>query len=82
MLKMQDDPDELLKTKGKLKPKKLDPDECMKMKELRRYWVLADRLLKRKIVSARPLREENSQLSNCGQRQTESCHLAIWKMAR
>ena len=35
MLKMTDDPDELLKTKGKLKWKKLDPDGCLKIKELR-----------------------------------------------
>jgi hypothetical protein len=35
MLKMQDDPDELLKTKGKLNLKKLDPDGCLKIKELR-----------------------------------------------
>jgi hypothetical protein len=35
MLKMKDDPDELLKTKGKLRPKKLYPDDCMKIKELR-----------------------------------------------
>jgi hypothetical protein len=34
MLKIQDDPDELLKTKGKFKPKKLDPDGCLKIKEL------------------------------------------------
>jgi hypothetical protein len=35
MLKMQDDPDELLKTKGKFRTKNIDPDECMKIKELR-----------------------------------------------
>jgi hypothetical protein len=35
MLKMQDDPDELLKTKGKFRLKKLDPDGCLKIKELR-----------------------------------------------
>ena len=34
MLKMQDDPDELLKRKGKLRGEKLDPDGCMKIKEL------------------------------------------------
>jgi hypothetical protein len=34
MLKMQDDPDELLKTKVKFKMKKLDPDGCLKIKEL------------------------------------------------
>ena len=31
---MKDDPDELLKTKGKLKPKKIDPDDFMKIKGL------------------------------------------------
>jgi hypothetical protein len=35
MLKMQDDPDELLKRKGKFRTKNMDPDECMKIKELR-----------------------------------------------
>jgi hypothetical protein len=35
MLKMEDDPDELLITKGKFKPKKTDPNECLKIKELR-----------------------------------------------
>jgi hypothetical protein len=35
MLKMQDDPDELLKTKGKFKLKMLDPDDYLKIKELR-----------------------------------------------
>jgi hypothetical protein len=35
MLKMQDDPDELLKTKGKFRTKNIHPDECMKIKELR-----------------------------------------------
>jgi hypothetical protein len=35
MLKMQVDPDELLKTKGKFRTKNIDPDECVKIKELR-----------------------------------------------
>ena len=35
MLKMKDDPDELLKTKGKFRTKNIDPDDCMKIKELR-----------------------------------------------
>jgi hypothetical protein len=35
MLKMQDDPDELLKTKAKFKMNKLDPDGCLKIKKLR-----------------------------------------------
>ena len=35
MLKMKVDPDELLKTKGKFKMKKLDPDGCLKIKGLR-----------------------------------------------
>jgi hypothetical protein len=35
MLKMKDDPDELLKTKGKFRMKNSDPDECMKIKDLR-----------------------------------------------
>ena len=35
MLKMKDDPDELLKTKGKFRTKNTDPDDCMKIKELR-----------------------------------------------
>ena len=35
MLKMKDDPDELLKTKGRFRMKKLDPDGCLKIKELR-----------------------------------------------
>src|ERR1019366_3772535 len=35
MLKMQDDPDELLKTKGKFRTKNIDPDGCLKIKELR-----------------------------------------------
>jgi hypothetical protein len=34
MLKMQDDPDESLKTKGNLRLKKFDPDGCLKIKEL------------------------------------------------
>ena len=34
MLKMEDDPDELLKTKGKLRREKFDPDGCLKIKEL------------------------------------------------
>jgi hypothetical protein len=34
MLKMQDDPDESLKTKGNLRLKKFDPDGCWKTKEL------------------------------------------------
>ena len=35
MLKMKDDPDELLKTKGKFRTKNIDPDGCLKIKELR-----------------------------------------------
>ena len=35
MLKMKDNPDELLKTKGKFRTKNIDPDECLKIKELR-----------------------------------------------
>ena len=35
MLKMKDDPDELLKTKGKFRTKNIDPDEYLKTKELR-----------------------------------------------
>jgi hypothetical protein len=35
MLKMKIEPDELLKTKGKLKPKIIDPDGCLKINELR-----------------------------------------------
>ena len=35
MLKMKDDPDELLKTKGKFRTKNIDADDCMKTKELR-----------------------------------------------
>ena len=35
MLKMKDDPDELLKTKGKFRTKNTNPDDCMKIKELR-----------------------------------------------
>jgi hypothetical protein len=31
---MQDDSDELLKTKGKSKRKTIDPDDCMKIKGL------------------------------------------------
>jgi hypothetical protein len=53
MLKMQDDPDELLKTKGKLKLKKLDPDGCLKIKELRLNLAIAGRLLKGSMVIAR-----------------------------
>ena len=32
---MKDDPDELLKTKGKFRTKNTDPDEYMKINELR-----------------------------------------------
>jgi hypothetical protein len=32
---MKDDPDELLKTKGNFRTKNMDPDECLKIKELR-----------------------------------------------
>ena len=32
---MKDNPDELLKTKGKFELKKPDPDGCVKTKELR-----------------------------------------------
>jgi hypothetical protein len=39
MLKMQDDPDELLKTKGKFWTENTDPDEFMKIKELVKYFV-------------------------------------------
>jgi hypothetical protein len=35
MLKMKDDPDELLKTKGKFRTKNIDPDDYLKIKELR-----------------------------------------------
>jgi hypothetical protein len=35
MLKMKDDPDELLKTKGKFRTKNINPDELLKTKELR-----------------------------------------------
>jgi hypothetical protein len=35
MLKMEDDPDELLKTKGKFRMKNIYPDGCLKTKELR-----------------------------------------------
>jgi hypothetical protein len=35
MLKMKVDPDELLKTKGKFRTKNIDPDGCLKIKELR-----------------------------------------------
>ena len=35
MLKMEDDPDELMKTKNKFRTKNIDPDECLKIKELR-----------------------------------------------
>jgi hypothetical protein len=35
MLKMQDDTDEFLKTKGKFRTKNIDPDDCLKIKELR-----------------------------------------------
>jgi hypothetical protein len=35
MLKMKVDPDELLKTKGKFRTKNIDPDGCLKTKELR-----------------------------------------------
>jgi hypothetical protein len=34
MLKMKDDPDELLKTKGKFRTENAYPDEYMKIKEL------------------------------------------------
>jgi hypothetical protein len=32
---MKVDPDELLKRKGKFRTKNIEPDECMKIKELR-----------------------------------------------
>ena len=35
MLEMKDDPDELLKTKGKFRTKNIDPDDCLKITELR-----------------------------------------------
>jgi hypothetical protein len=35
MLKMKDDPDELLKTKGKFRTRNIDPDGYLKIKELR-----------------------------------------------
>jgi hypothetical protein len=35
MLKMKDDPDELLKTKGKFRTKNIEPDDFLKTKELR-----------------------------------------------
>jgi hypothetical protein len=35
MLKMKDDPDELLKTKGKFRTKNINPDDYLKIKELR-----------------------------------------------
>jgi len=35
MLKMKDDPDELLKTKGKFRTKNIEADGCLKIKELR-----------------------------------------------
>ena len=53
MLKMQDDPDELLKTKGKFRTRNTDPDACLKIKELRQYLLLADKFLKGRMVIAR-----------------------------
>jgi hypothetical protein len=52
MLKMQDDPDELLKTKGKRKRKTIDPDDCMKTKGLPDNRGEARMLLKRKALIA------------------------------
>jgi hypothetical protein len=34
MLKMKDDPDELLKTKGEKRSRNIDPDGCLKTNDL------------------------------------------------
>jgi hypothetical protein len=49
---MKDDPDELLKTKGKRKRKRIDPDDCMKIKGLRDHRGEGGILLKRQEVRA------------------------------
>ena len=60
---MKDDPDGLLKTNGKFRAKNIDPDGCLKIKELCQYWVFADKLLKGSIVSARfPVKRLQSSL--------------------
>jgi len=52
MLKMQVDPDDLLKTKGNEKSKRIDLDGCLKTKELCENRGEAGMLLKRKAVIA------------------------------
>jgi hypothetical protein len=51
MLKIKVDPDELLKTKGKFRTKNIDPDGCLKTKDLCDNCGKAERLFKSKGVS-------------------------------
>ena len=48
---MKDDPDELLKTKGKFWTENTDPDGCLKTKDLYDYFGKAEKSLKNKMVS-------------------------------
>ena len=53
MLKMPDEPDELLKTKGKFEHQNIYADGCLKIKELLQNSIHADMLLKGSIVIER-----------------------------
>ena len=53
---MKDDPDELLKTKGKIESQNIDPDACLKTKGLGDNFGEADSLLKSKRVSTNSVR--------------------------
>jgi hypothetical protein len=50
MLKMQDDPDEFLKTKVEKSSRNIDPDGCLKTNDLDEIHGKADILLKGKLI--------------------------------
>ena len=68
---MKNDPDELLKKKDKFRTKNIDPDGCLKIKELRQNWVIADKLLKGSMVIARSRVRGLPKLSNPGENRRE-----------
>ena len=61
MLKMQDDPDESLKTKDNFSTGNSDPDDCLKTKDLYDNFGKAEKLLKSKRLTWKSATESHAR---------------------
>ena len=73
MLKMKDDPDELLKTKGKFRTENTYPDGCLKIKELRDNYGISGNVIESKRVSANSSPQSNVSCSQAEGRGIKGC---------